>query len=94
VGIRAGARGPTPSPRQQEDAARDRLELVPVLPDGWRMRDRSHRETDASGLLGFAQTAGTGVDVVWLIPVPSTEHLQSLDELIAAATARCATRPA
>lgn len=70
-------------------ADRDRLEMVPVLPDGWRIRDRSHREADASGLLGFAQSAGTGLDVVWLSPVPCTEHLRSMEELIDAATARC-----
>ncbi|MBF4573233.1 hypothetical protein ITJ64_11970 [Herbiconiux sp. VKM Ac-1786] len=63
--------------------------MVPVLPDGWRMRDRSRSEADALGLLGFAQSSGTGLDVVWLSPEPRTEHLRSMDELIDAATARC-----
>ncbi|MCS5732482.1 hypothetical protein [Herbiconiux daphne] len=70
-----------------------RVEVVAVPSAGWRLRDRSRRISDPSGLLGFVEADEKGrFHTVWLCPSLATEDFTSLDEAIRAATDHCAAR--
>lgn len=67
------------------------LEVVPIPPDGWRLRDRWWGE-DPRGLLGYVERDDNGCEAIWLRPKLGSEHFSSLESALQAARGRCLGR--
>lgn len=65
------------------------VQVMPVMPEGWTLRDRSRGEGDPAALLGYVQRDGSGFEAVWLAPVVGSERFGTLASAIEAAARRC-----